>query len=327
MHGRRIVAFLALGLGVFLAALGPLLRWYVLPSVQLAPYDQDFTDISTGTGHYLDQSTGRLAWGQITVTRHTLGDAGAGRSVGKAVWDISTRVDTPRTSKLADARQAFSLSVHRWVFDRHTIRSRTCCGGDTGAGADGYLKYPFSAGHRSYQVWDGTAGKAYRADFTGTRTLYGRSFNQYTMRVPATRIGTMRVPPSVVGLKPGADPVTVEEWYSNPEAVNLVDPLTGAPAGGSSHQIITLRLPGSPRTAATALDVELRSTPETEKALVDAFKAKHDGLALLTGPVPYVLLGVGAIGAAVGGVLLRRHKAVQQAPLATGPLPVGGAAR
>lgn len=313
MHGRRIVALLALGGGIFLLALGPLLRWYVLPHVQVAPYDEDFTDVSTGPGRYLDQSDGRMRQGVLTATRHTLGDAGAGRAAHKAVWDVSIRLDTPETANSPDARQAFNLSTHRWVFDRHTNQATTCCGGDTGVGADAYVKYPFDSGHRSYRVWDPTAGRAFRAEFTGTRMLYGRTFNQYTMAVPPTRIGTLRVPASVVG-QPGQGLVTVEEWYADPASVNLVDPLTGAPVAGSSHQVVTLRLPGAATAAATALDVDLHTTPATEKALFDSVRQRHDGLAFLTGPVPYLLTALGAGGVAAGLVLLRAARRAEGAP-------------
>jgi hypothetical protein len=308
MHGRRIVAFFALGLGVFLLVLGPMLRWFVLPGVEVAPYDMDFTDVSSGPGSYLDPATGKVDSGTLTASRHALGDVAEGQRVGKAVWDVSIRLDTPQTARLADARQAFNLSVHRWVFDRHTNISSTCCGGDTGGGADAYLKFPFNTGKHSYLVWDPTAGKAFRADYTGTRTLYGRTFNQYTMTVPPTPIGTTQVPAAVVGQPAPKDGglITVEEWYHNPAAVNLVDPLTGAPAGGSSHQIVTLRLPGGSKDLATALDVRLQATAETEKALVDKFAGEHDGLALLTGPVPFVILGLGAIGVAAGAAWLVR---------------------
>ncbi|MCQ4084748.1 DUF3068 domain-containing protein [Streptomyces sp. RB6PN25] len=334
MHGRRIVAFLVLGLGIFLLVLGPMLRWFVLPRVQVAPYDMDFTDISSGPGTYLDPATGKTESGTLTATRHALGDVAEGKRVGKAVWDISIRLDTPQTIHLPDARQAFNLSVHRWVFDRHTTTSSPCCGGDTGMGADAYLKYPFNTGHHSYRVWDSTAGKAFRADYTGTRTLYGRTFNQYTMIVPPTPIGTIQVPPAVVGQPTRKDGslITVEEWYHNPAAVNLVDPLTGAPVGGSSHQIVTLRLPGGSKDLATALDVQLQATDATEKALVDKFAGKHDGLALLTGPVPYGMAGLGALGVAAGCVLLLRGRpGAPRHRQATGPAPepapAGGALR
>lgn len=309
MHGRRIVAFLALGLGIFLLALAPMLHWYVLPRVQVAPYDMDFTDVSSGPGIYLDPNTGKLTQDTLTVSRHLLGDAEAGRKAGKAIWDVSTRLDTSKSVHLADARQAFNLSTHRWVFDRHTTVSSDCCGGDTAIGADAYLKYPFDTGHRTYQVWDATAGKSFPAEFTGIRRLYGRTFNEYTLKVdPAVRVGTMRVPPSVVGLPAGKDLVTVDEYYSNPAAVNLVDSLTGAPVAGSSHQIITLRLQGSDKTAATVLDVRLHSTPQTEKALVDKFRSKHDGLAALEGPLPIGTLTLGVLFTAGGVLLLARGR-------------------
>jgi hypothetical protein len=305
MHGRRILPFLLLGSGMFLLALGPLLRWYVLPRVQVAPYDINTTNVTTGTGSYLDPSTGRSTVGRLTATRHILGDAGAGQRAGKAVWNISTRLDTARTVKNPDARQALDLSVHRWVFDRHTNEATTEHGGDTGLGANAYLKYPFDAGRGPYRLWDSTAGRAFTAYYTGTRRLYGRTLNEYTTRVDQwVRTGTRPVPGAVVG-RPGKKLVDAEEWYRNPEQVNWVDPRTGSPVGGHSHQMVALRAPGSTRNH-VVLDVEFRSTPPSMKKLVRFISAKATGLELLSGPAPYGLMALGAVGAVAGVALLRR---------------------
>jgi hypothetical protein len=318
MHRHRILPLLLLGIGMFLLALGPLLRWYVLPRVQVAPYDINATDVTTGQGRYLDPASGKLARGTLTATRHTLGDAGAGERTGMAVWDISTRLDTAQTLKNPDARQALDLSVHRWVFDRHTNRATTAHGGDTGIGANAYLKYPFDAGKGSYRLWDSTAGRVFTARYTGTHRLFGHTLNEYTTKVDSwVRIGTRTVPGVVVG-QPGKRFVEAEEWYRNPEAVNWVDSRTGTPVGGHSHQMVALRAPGSTKNH-LILDVELRSTPASMKKLLDFAAGKAAGLDVLSGPAPFALAALGAVGTVAGVVLLRRRPDDGEA--ATLPLP------
>jgi Porin PorA len=274
-------------------------------------------------GSYLDPSTGRIAVGTLTAARHTLGDSGAGERAGKAVWNISTRLDTATTLKNPDARQALDLSVHRWVFDRHTNEATTGHGGDTGLGANAYLKYPFDAGKRSYRLWDSTAGRTFTTHYTGTHRLFGHTLNEYTMSTDGwVRIGTRTVPGSVVG-QPRKKLVDAEEWYRNPEQVNWVDSRTGTPVGGHSHQTVALRAPGSSKNH-VILDVELRSTPASMKKLVDFASAKAAGLDLLSGPVPYGLTVLGAVGAVAGVALLRRR----ETPPVPGaePLPAAAAA-
>jgi hypothetical protein len=304
---KRVSAAVLLASGALLVAAGPVLHFAVLPAVRVAPWDPDSTTVSTGQGRYLDPTTGAPGTGLVTVTEHIQGDPAVGARHHAAVWTITTRVDTPSTLGLTDARQALQLSVHRWTFDRVSNQYTPCCGGDTGQGADAFRKFPFHAGALIYRLWDPEAGRAFTAQLDGTRTIDGHSFNAYVQTIPLTEVGTVAVPPGVLGLASKDATVEAEEWYRNPQTLTLVDPETGTPVSVTTHEIVTLRLPGDPRHSATALDVTLRTTQDTERQLVDQATGQATGLALLEGPVPWLVTALGAVLAGVGGLRLRRR--------------------
>ncbi len=52
---RRGLGFLFVGLGVFLIALAPLLRFYAYPALAKAPLDQDSQTVSVAPGRDLPQ--------------------------------------------------------------------------------------------------------------------------------------------------------------------------------------------------------------------------------------------------------------------------------
>ncbi|WP_042377187.1 DUF3068 domain-containing protein [Streptacidiphilus melanogenes] len=317
---HRVSAAVLLATGVLLAAAGPVLHFAVLPAVRVAPWDPDDTTVSTGQGRYLDPTTGAPGTGLVTVTEHIQGDPAVGRKHHAAVWTITTRVDTPSTIALADARQALQLSVHRWTFDRVTNQYVPCCGADTGQGADAFRKFPFHAEALSYRLWDPEAARAFPAQLDGTREIDGHAFNAYVQTIPPTEVGTLAVPPGVLGVTSKDATVEAQEWYQNPQTVTLVDPETGTPVSVTTHEIVTLRLPGDTRHAATALDVTLRTTQDTEQQLVDQATGQATELSLLEGPVPWLVTALGVVLAALGA--LRTHRrAVPGVP----GLPGGGA--
>ncbi|RAG83733.1 hypothetical protein DN069_20780 [Streptacidiphilus pinicola] len=320
---KRASAAVLLASGALLVAAGPVLHDAVLSAVRVAPWDPDSTTVSTGQGRFIDPTTGGPGTGLVTVTETIKGDPVVGRKHHAAVWTITTRVDTPKTIDLADARQALQLSVHRWTFDRVSNRYVPCCGADTGQGADAFRKFPFHADALVYQLWDPTAGRAFPAQLDGTRVLEGHTFNVYTQEIKKLRVGTVAVPASVLGLPSDQGTVEAEEWYENPQTLTLVDQETGTPVSQTTHEIVTLQMPGDPTHSATALDVTLRTDQDTEERLIKQATGQAAGLALLEGPVPWLLTALGVVLAGVGGLRLRGPRARRaQAPAGAQPDPV-----
>ena len=87
------LSLVLLGTGVFLLVLAPLLAWYVEPRAERTP---------------------------ITITRRVLGDVAASERSGRAVWDVSTAIDTPDTLTFRDPRRSYQWTLERRVTDRRT---------------------------------------------------------------------------------------------------------------------------------------------------------------------------------------------------------------
>ncbi|MFE0189563.1 DUF3068 domain-containing protein [Streptomyces sp. NPDC058989] len=287
-----------LGLGVFLLVLAPLLAWYVEPRAKVTPIDIDATTVFTGTGSYFDTAALRTRNQQkITITRHVLGDVAASERSGRAVWDVSTTVDTPRTLPLKDPRKAFQWTTERWVTDRHSNAPVHCCAeAPTRFDGDAYLKFPFDVQKKSYRWWDNTLGAAVPLRYAGTRHVQGHEGYRFTGTVPPTRTGSRQVPGRLVG-RGGQGQIQAEEWYANSGIELVVEQRTGRIMHAAISPLKTLRAPGSRRDAVTLLrGRQLQFTPATQRAQVRLAKADSDRLALVGRTLP--------VGAAVAGGVL-----------------------
>lgn len=264
-----------LGLGVFLLVLAPMLAWYVAPRAQRTPVDVDVTTVFTGTGSYFDTGTLRTKNRQkITITRHVLGDVAESERSGRAVWDVSTTVDTPVTLELKDPRKAFQWTLERWVTDRRTNAPVHCCKEvPTRFEGDAYLKFPFDVQRRTYRWWDNTLGAAVPLRFAGTKHVQGYEGYRFTGTVAPTRTGSRQVPGRLVG-RPAQGQVQAEEWYANSGIEMVVEPRTGRIINASISPHKTLRAPGARTDAVTLLRGSgLEFTPATQRrqvALADA---------------------------------------------------------
>ncbi|MEU9114563.1 DUF3068 domain-containing protein [Streptomyces sp. NPDC048483] len=304
------LSLILLGTGVFLLVLAPLLAWYVTPRAKATPVDVDVTTVFTGTGSYFDTEALRTRKRQkITITRHVLGDVAASEESGRAVWDVSTAVDTPRTLALKDPRKAFQWTTERWVTDRRSNAPVHCCGeAPTRFDGDAYLKFPFDVEKKSYRWWDNTLGAAVPLRFAGTKKIQGYPGYRFTGSVPATRTGSRQVPGKLVG-RPRQGQIQAEEWYANSGIELVVERRTGRILYAAISPLKTLRAPGGRRDAVTLLRGEhLRFTPATQRAQVRLATADSDRLALVSGPLPVGAAMAGGAGALIGVVLVVRGR-------------------
>ncbi|MFI2258996.1 DUF3068 domain-containing protein [Streptomyces tubercidicus] len=288
-----------LGLGVFLLVLAPLLAWYVTPRAKVTPVDVDVTTVFAGSGSYFDTAALKTRdHRRITITRHVLGDVAASEKSGRAVWDVSTTVDTPQTLALKDPRRAFQWTTERWVTDRHSNAPVHCCEeAPTRFDGDAYLKFPFDVQRTGYRWWDNTLGAAVPLRFAGTREVRGYPGYRFTGTVPATRTGSRQVPGRLVG-RPRQGQIQAEEWYANSGIELVVEPRTGRIMNAVLSPVKTLRAPGSRRTAVTLLRGErLEFTPGTQRAQVRMAKADSEKLVMVGRTLPVT-------AAAAGGVLV-----------------------
>lgn len=299
------LSLVLLGTGVFLLVAAAMLAWYVEPRLLRTPVDVDITTVTTGPGRYFDTRTLTTRKARIIVTRHVLGDVARSERSGRAVWDVSTTVDTPRTRRLADPRKSLLWTTGRWVTDRRTGSPVHCCGEYPGRfEGDAYLKFPFELRRTSYRWWDSTLRAAIPLRFDGVARVAGHEGYRFTGAVPPTRTGTRQVPGKLVG-RPRQAQVQAEEWYADSRVELVADPRTGRIIDAVSSPLLTLRAPGGTRTAVTLLDGDrLRFTPATRRAQAARASADVRRLRLAGETVPVWAARVGGGLAVVGAVLV-----------------------
>ncbi len=299
------VPLILLGAGVFLLVLAPMLTWYVEPRAKRTSIDVNATTVFTGKGRYFDAETTAVKNDQeITITRRVLGDVAESDRSGRAVWDVSTTIDTPRTLGFKDPRRSFQWSTERWVTDRRTNAPVHCCGESPGPfEGDAYLKFPFDLQKRSYRWWDNTLGATVPLRFAGVERVRGYRGYRFTGSVKATRTGSRQVPGAVVG-RPRSSQIQAEEWYANDRIDLVVDRRTGRVLNASLSPHVTLRAPGARRDAVTLLQGEdVAFTPRTQREQVDVAKRENRKLRLIGETAPLTAVIIGGFATA-GGVLL-----------------------
>ncbi len=219
-------ALVLLGLGTFLLVLAPMLAWYVLRAA-VNPVDIDTTAVYTGTGAYFDTAQIQTLFDKrITITQQVRGDVADSEHSGRAVWDVTTTVDTDKSLPAADPYDALEFFPNRWVTDRKTNQPVHCCQENPRFEGDAYLKFPFDVQKHAYRWWDNSLGAPITLAYRGTKKIQGYNGHRFTGTVPPTKIGTRLVPGSIVD-QPGRPQVLAEERAPNHGIELVVDQRTG----------------------------------------------------------------------------------------------------
>ncbi|MFE9993706.1 DUF3068 domain-containing protein [Streptomyces avermitilis] len=303
------VSLILLGLGTFLLVLAPLLAWYVKPRAAVNPIDIDTTAVYTGTGSVFDvDKVDTVAGQKITVTQRVRGNVADSERSGKAVWDVTTTVDTDKSLPAADPHDALEFMPGRWVTDRKTNRPAHCCREKPYFEGDAYLKFPFDVRKHAYRWWDNSLGATVTLTYSGVKKIQGYEGYRFTGTVPATRTGTRLVPGALVG-RPKSSQVLAEEWYANHGIELVADQRTGRVLYAQVGPRKTLRAPGAKKDAVVLLDSrKIAFTAATQKDQVEQAKKESGQLRMVGQTLP---IGAGVAGfvlAVVGAVLVVRGR-------------------
>ena len=303
------LSLILLGLGTFLLVLAPLLVWYVEPRAAVNPIDIDTTAVYRGTGSYFDtDEVATVHDKRITVTQQVRGDVADSEKSGRAVWDVTTTVDTDKSLPAADPHDALEFFANRWVTDRHTNQPVHCCGENPYFEGDAYLKFPFDVRRRSYTWWDNSLHDTVVLHYAGTGKVQGYTGYRFTGTVPPTRIGTRLVPGALVG-QSSQPQVLAEEWYSNHGIELVVDQRTGRVLYAQVGPRRTLRAPGHKQDAVVLLDSrKLGFTTATQKDQVKRAKKESGQLRMLGQTLPITAAVAGFVLAVMGGVFVARGR-------------------
>jgi hypothetical protein len=325
LAGSSLFALVLLGVGMFSLVLAPMIHFYVLPRVELMPLNEETTSVSSGPGTYFDANTVSVKGPvMMTLTTHVVGDVAKGKQTGYAVWDVSTRIDTPQTVRLTDPRQAYSWNLQHVVSQRHTGLLVNCCQANPPVDIDVshlpfpfvYLQFPYGVAKTTYDFWNPELGKAFPVRFAGTTMLQGHEFYRFDGSIPATTIGTQQVPGPLIGLPNSSHLVSVNVTYREEGIKILVDPTTGAPVSTSEQPITTFRLPGSSQDRLTVLSGTFTTTPASEQAVLATAVSGGAQLRMIGTTLPVTMLWAGGVLvlAGVGLVVYAARRSRRAAP-------------
>jgi hypothetical protein len=308
---RRVITVLA-GAGAFLVVLALLTKFYVAGQVVKFPLNEHLVlTLADPNGRYFSASQLMDLDVPVTVTDTIQGDVGAS-SGSTAVWDEFQVVHDDFNNV------NFSYLQRRAPFDRRTGALVNCCGaylnGDHSVhlSGQGYV-WPLGAQQHTYQLFDTTLGRAAPATYAGTSVTDGLTTYRYVENVPAQKASTLTLPGSLVGMK-NQNEVTLPEYY---QSVNTywVDPVTGIPLNVERNETLTLRdSAGSVRLLAFRADLKLKSSSIAAQASTARSNARKISLVSTVLPLALLVLGVVAMGVAIG--LTFRHPGSRGKPRA-----------
>ncbi|MFI1889393.1 DUF3068 domain-containing protein [Streptomyces jumonjinensis] len=305
------VSLVLLGIGTFLLVLAAMLAWYVEPRAQRTPIDTDATTVFTGQGSYFDAKKVKTVDGtKLTITRKVRGDVADSEAGGRAIWDVSTSVDTDDTLPASDPHDAFQWTVERWVTDRKTNAPVHCCGESPRFEGEAYLKFPFGVERRSYRWWDSTLGATVELRFKDRTEIQGHEGYLFTGTVDPVKTGTRQVPGVLVG-QPDRGQVLAEEWYANHGIELVADQRTGRILYAAIGPRKTLRAPGADSDDNEVVLLESKRiafTEETQKKQVELAKADNRKLQLVGLTAPVGAGGLGLLLAVAGSVMVFRGR-------------------
>jgi hypothetical protein len=301
---RRVVWPVLTGLGVFLIALALLSRFYI-PSQSIKFPLNEFTKttlIAKGASYFSKKDVTEKSGVTLQTTNTTKGDVADAVALGSdhiAVWQIYSAVEdiTNHTPVSIPAQP------DTFAFDRKTgvlipWSGNTVGGAHVSVSGQGPL-FPLGTQKQNYQVFDSSLGKPVSFIYKGTATTDGVSTYVFTANVPATQVGTVTLPGSLVGMTPVE--VKLPEYYSA-QKTYYVDPVTGVPLRVDQNVQQVLK-DSTGTTRLVLLSADFKTAPSSVAASASTDKSGVFKISLLTVILPLVLGIIGIILLLVGVVL------------------------
>ncbi len=299
---RRGIGLFLIGLGVALLVLAPMLKFYAVPRLAVAPLDLNPADTSDSSGTVatvVDLPTGTEKNDvALLATRRTRADVAASQQAGGNIG-VYDSLSVISLASDPTGKPYLPASPERYAFDRTTTVMVATAGANVGGtpitadmiGTDTImpLKMPFFTEKRTYSVFDSSLMKGAPADFVGEESVQGLATYKFEQKIPATEIG-----------KQGDQPI----FYQN-DTLMWVEPTTGQVVQGSSDAKQWLKNTDG-TDGLILLQGKLAFTDKEVTDTVSAASANASKLNLVNNVLPVGSLVGGLIALTIGILLLRR---------------------
>lgn len=286
---RKMIPVL-FGLGAFLLIAGLVAAFYAPGLVKKTPLDVNTTTHLSGEAAKLNTSTGQLETNPIKAESITKTDSKASNDT-VAVWTNVTCVvivkDNPPSCVKGDDPRLLTASTDVFATSRTTalaVNKASSLPADA-VDHEGLInKWPFDSAKKTYPYWDGTAGKAVDAKYTGTKTLDGVETYVYKVTIKDADIDIAKGVPGT---------------YDDVKII-YVEPKTGAILNQVDDQQRYLA------NGSKVLDLKLAFTPEQVKTSAHEAKDNISQLNLILRTVPIVGIVGGIVVLLLGAMLMMR---------------------
>jgi hypothetical protein len=310
---RRGIGLVLIALGAFFLVLAPLVKYYAVPKLAVAPLDLDPNKPSENAGTartLLDLATlTELTNVEVTSTRFTTADVAASQQAGGniGVYDTFSRVNR------ADGTLV-TASTQRYAFDRTTDVMYA----QSGANVDGVpiteemiagdaimpLKLPFFVDSgATYNYFDTTLMKGYPLTFVEETSIDGLTVYKFQSLIEPVQIGEQEGIGERVG---GTADFVAPRFYTNDRVV-FVEPITGQVVDGYEDQKQTFRGPDG-TDKITIIDAKIGFTEANKTAAVAEAKSNAQLLNLLANILPLASLILGLVLLVIGVLLVRNDE-------------------
>lgn len=304
---RRNLGTILIGLGAFLVAFAPLLKFFVAPAVVAAP--KDFWQVETlrdDKASYFDTALLKTVQGApVAMVTTVRGDPRAAKKESIAVWDLFTVL------KREGANNNLLMQSIRYGLDRRTGGLSSCCGasidGDTSVKPSGLgVIWPVAAVEKkTYLYFDPITRQAWPIAYQGIEPVRGIQAFRFQQTVPEMRVAAMDpIPGRYLGLDNKKKDVSfpVDKYYSITRTV-WVDPRTGVPVSERDQIHMAARTrDGAGRL--DLIDLDLHTTTDSQKQLVSLADDTAFKFSAVRGWGPVILLAAGLI-ALIGGAAVQ----------------------
>lgn len=299
---RRVVGLILIGLGAALLVLAPMLKYYAVPKLAVAPLDLNPKDTSNSAGTVTtvaDLATGTEKQNvPLVAVRRTSADVSASQQAGgnTGVYDTLQVVSQASDSS---GKPYLPASIERYAFDRTTSVMLATAGANVDGtqiteemiGTDTImpLKMPFWTEQKTYKVFDSSLMKGVDTTFVAEEQVQGLTTYKFTSKVDAVKTGNQG---------------DAEVWYQDEQTI-WVEPTTGQVVNGTNTQKTWLKNADG-TDGLVIIDGTLGFTDQEVTDSVNQAKDNSAKLNLVNNTLPLVSLVLGAIALIAGILLVRR---------------------
>lgn len=299
---RRVFGLILIALGAALLVLAPMLKYYAVPKLAVAPLDLKPGDTSNSAGTVstvADLATGTEKQNvDLVAVRRTAADVAASQQAGgnTGVYDTLQVVSLASDSS---GQPYLPAGTERYAFDRTTSVMLATAGANVDGtpitedmiGTDTImpLKMPFWTEQKTYKVFDSSLMRGVDTVYVGEEQVQGLNTYKFTSKVEPTKTGNQG---------------DAEIWYQNEQTI-WVEPTTGQVVNGTNTQKNWLKNPDG-TDGLVIIDGTLGFTDQEVTDSVNQAKDNAAKLNLVNNTLPIVSLVLGLIALVVGILLLRR---------------------